>query len=127
MGIASSQLKNLISTFFFDTCYRTKLWGNVCTAGRRNHACCMAVQIASKRQRRNQSCFGSVYFFVCLSNSFEQVPVPGTGMSTADGCESLIYFTGLFSNHHRTFNFWFASLYFVDIILFSTISRYILM
>ena len=36
----------------------------------------MAVQIASKRQRRNQSCFGSVYFFVCLLNSFERVPVP---------------------------------------------------
>jgi hypothetical protein len=36
-------------------------------------------------------------------------------MCTSDGCESLIYFTGLFSNHYRTFNFWFASLYFVDI------------
>ena len=44
--------------------------------GCRNHACCMADQIASKRQRRNQSCFGSVYFFVCLLNSFERVPVP---------------------------------------------------
>ena len=42
----------------------------------RNHACSMAVQIESKRQRRNQSCFGSVYFFVCLLNSFERVPVP---------------------------------------------------
>ena len=45
--------------------------------GCRNHACCMADQIASKRQRRNQSCFGSVYFFVCLLNSFERVPAPG--------------------------------------------------
>ena len=45
--------------------------------GCRNHACCMADQIASKRQRRNQSCFGSVYFFVCLLNSFERVPARG--------------------------------------------------
>ena len=36
---------------------------------------CMAVQITSKRQWRNQSCFGSVYFFVRLLNSFGRVPV----------------------------------------------------
>ena len=75
--IVFSQQIFLISTFFFDNCYRTEFRGNVFTAGCRNHACCMAVQIASKRQQRNQSCVGSVYFFVCLLNSFERVPAPG--------------------------------------------------
>ena len=46
-----------------------------------------------------------------------QICSHGTGTSTFDGSESLIYFTGLFSNHYHTFNFWFTSLYFVDIYL----------
>ena len=52
-----------------------------------------------------------------LQKLFKSVQIcsRGTGMCTSDGCESLIYFTGLFSNHYRTFNFWFASLYFVNI------------
>ena len=79
MEIAFSQQKILILTFF-DTCYRTKLRGNVFTAGCRNHACCTAVKIASKHQYLGNGTtmqYGSVNFLVCLLNKFEQVPVPG--------------------------------------------------
>ena len=59
------------------TRHGTNFRGNVFTAGWRNHACFMAVQIASRGLSDGTILAFVPFFFVRLSNSFEQVLVPG--------------------------------------------------
>jgi hypothetical protein len=70
-----STSKKFISIFFYSW-YGTNFRGNVIAAGWRNHACFMAVQIASKGLS-DGTILAFVLFFFVRSHSFERVPVLG--------------------------------------------------